>query len=273
MVKKYNFEIEKNKNNVDITTCKYNGDKLNDSMKLIPSPLPKKNFSMYIVGRPASGKSTLLNSLLCNDGRKLKCGGHKSRFYYKVYDMIFIFSASLATCDNPPKIPENRIFDTFDGELLNEILDLIKEGDNKNCLFVFDDVISSIGKNTNENVNVLHKMLLNRRHITHNEFDDNEEHLSGCSSIICSQRYNLLPLYIRSSGISHLILFKVSNLKDLQDIHIETSSEMDFKLFKKLTDFAWNEPHNFLYIILDAPIEDKFYKNFDKILLTEKDLE
>ena len=267
------FDIEKNKNNVEITPVKYSGDKLNDSMKNIPYPLPKKNASFYIVGRPQSGKSTILHSLLCNDGRKLKLGGNKSRFYYRVFDLIFIFSPSLKTCNNKPKIPENRIFSEFDAELLEEILELIEEGDNKNCLFVFDDVIKALNSNNGENSRVLHKMLLNRRHITHNPNDENEDHISGCSSIITSQRYNQLPLYIRSSGISHLILLKVSNQKDLKDIWIETSSEITFDKFKKLTEFVWNEPHNFLYIILDEDINNKFFKNFDKIILPEDILE
>jgi len=270
---KETFEIELNKNNVDITPIKYAGDKLNECMKCIPNPLPKKNFSIYIVGRPRSGKSTILNSLLCNDGRKLPTGGHKSRFYYKVFDMIFCFSASIATSENKPRIPDNRIFEEYDGELLGEIIELIKEGDNKNCLFIFDDVIRDMMKHDGENVKILHKMLLNRRHITHNEQDEDPDHLSGCSSIITSQRYNMLPLFIRSSGLSHLILLKVSNQKDLQDIHIECASEMPYKKFKKMCDFVWDEDHNFLFIILDEKIENKFYKNFDRLCLTEKDLE
>ena len=269
---KHIFEIEKNKNNCDITPIKYKGDLLSDAMKDIPCPLPKKNFSMYIVGRPGSGKSTILSSLLCNDGRKLKIG-RKSRFYYKVFEKIFIFSPSLKTCENKPKVPENRIFDNFDPELLDELLRLIGKGDNINCLFVFDDVIKALNEKSGENARVLHKMLLNRRHVLYNEDDEEKANVSGCSSIITSQRYNQLPLYIRSSGLSHLILLKVSNQKDLKDIHIEVASEMSFIKFKSMCDYVWREPHNFLYIILDADIEKKYYFNFDLIKLDETFLE
>ena len=44
---------------------------------------------------------------------------------------------------------------------------------------------------------------------------------------------------------------------------------MDFKQFKRICDYVWDEPHNFLYIILDADITQKFHKNFDRIELNE----
>ena len=64
------FELQKNLSNTEISHIEYEGDKLHDDMKSIPEFLPKKNFSFYIVGRPKSGKSTLLHHRLCSDGRK-----------------------------------------------------------------------------------------------------------------------------------------------------------------------------------------------------------
>lgn len=260
------FTLKKNKNNVEIEPVKYNGDRINDDMKSIPEFLPKINFSFYIVGRPRSGKSTVLNSLLCSDGRKIRNENkNKARFYYKIFDKVFIFSPSIKTSSKPFPLPPENIFNDYDGEILTNLIENIAKDQNYNCCFVFDDVIKALQQNGGENAKILHKMLLNRRHILYNPNDEDEEHLSGCSSIITSQRYNLLPLYIRSSGISHLILFKITNMKDLNDVHIECANEMDFKQFKKIADYCWSEPHNFLYIILDADITEKYHKNFDRI--------
>src|SRR6056300_1744338 len=104
-----NFTIRKNKDNVELEPIKYNGDRINEDMKLIPEFLPKINFSFYIVGRPRSGKSTLLNSLLCNDGRKIRNQNkNKSKFYYKLFERVYIFSPSIKTASKPfPLPPEN----------------------------------------------------------------------------------------------------------------------------------------------------------------------
>ena len=41
-----NFNIRKNKDNVNIEPIKYNGDRINEDMKSIPEFLPKINFSL-----------------------------------------------------------------------------------------------------------------------------------------------------------------------------------------------------------------------------------
>ena len=265
------FEIKKNKCNTQIEPIKYIGDRISDDMKCIPEFLPKTGFSFYIVGRPRSGKSTLLNALLCSDGRKIKnLDQHKPKFYYKIFERVYIFSPSIKTSTKKFPLPEQNIFDDYDSEILTNLINNIAQDENLNCCFVFDDVIKSLNKHNGENSNVLHKMLLNRRHILYNPNDTDVDHISGCNSFITSQRYNLLPMTIRTSGISHLILFKITNMKDLNDVWVENANEMSFKQFKKICDYVWHEPHNFLYIILDDDLSKKYHKNFDRIILSEE---
>lgn len=268
------FDLIKNKDNVYIEPIRYSGDKISERMKEIPQFLPKKNFSFYIVGLPKSGKSTIINSLLCGDGRKIRNkNDHKPKFYYKQFDKVFIFSPSIATQEKPFKLPPDQIFNDYDPEILTDIINEMKEGDNKNCCFLFDDVIKSLQKNNGENSRILHKLLLNRRHILFNPDDEEEDNIAGCSSIISSQRYNLLPAYIRQSGISHLILLKINSNKDLMGVWEEVATEMPFNKFKDICKFCWKEPHNFLYIILGESINNKYHKNFDLINITEDYLE
>ena len=265
-----NFLIKKNSCNTHIEPIKYSGDKINDDMKQIPEFLPKNGFSFYIVGRPRSGKSTLLNSLLCSDGRKIKNKNeYKPKFYYKIFERVYIFSPSIKTSTKKFPLPEKNIYNDYDPEILTQLLNDIAEDENLNCCFIFDDVIKSLNKHGGENASVLHSMLLNRRHILYNPNDEDEDHISGCNTFITSQRYNLLPMTIRSSGISHLILFKITSIKDLNDVWYENAPEMSFKQFKKICDFVWSEPHSFLYIILDEDIGNKYHKNFDRIILNE----
>jgi len=264
------FNIKKNKCNVEIEPIKYSGDRINDDMKSIPEFLPKSCFSFYIVGRPRCGKSTLLNALLCSDGRKIKNKNqHKPKFYYKIFERVYIFSPSIKTSTKKFPLPEQNIFDDYNPIILQELINNIGQDENLNCAFVFDDVIKTLNKQGGENASILHKMLLNRRHILYNPNDEDPEHISGCNSFITSQRYNLLPMTIRTSGISHLILFKITNQKDLTDIWVENANEMTFKQFKKICDYVWNEPHSFLYIILDEDISKKYHKNFDRIEIDE----
>ena len=266
-----NFEIKKNKNNTEIEPIKYAGDRISDDMQNIPQYLPKSGFSFYIVGRPRGGKSTLLNALLCSDGRKIKNqNNYKPKFYYKIFERVYIFSPSIKTSTKKFPLPEQNIFDDYDPEILSNLINNIAADENLNCCFVFDDVIKTLNKKGGENASVLFLMLLNRRHILYNPNDEDEEHISGCNSFITSQRYNLLPMTIRTSGISHLILFKITNLKDLNDVWIENANEMSFKQFKNICDFVWDTPHNFLYIILDEDISRKYHKNFDRIILSEE---
>jgi len=264
------FEIKKNNSNTQIEPIKYAGDKISDDMKCIPEYLPRCNFSFYIIGRPRSGKSTLLNALLCSDGRKIKNKEeHRPKFYYKIFERVFIFSPSIKTSIKKFPLPEKNIFSDYDPDILSNLINNIAADENLNCCFVFDDVIKTMNKKGDDNASVLHKMLLNRRHILYNPNDTDVEHISGCNSFITSQRYNLLPLTIRSSGISHLILFKITNMKDLNDVWIENANELSFPQFKKICEYVWREPHNFLYMILDEDISKKYHKNFDRIILDE----
>tara|TARA_B100000470_G_scaffold221295_1_gene211343 strand:- start:1558 stop:2379 length:822 start_codon:yes stop_codon:yes gene_type:complete len=268
------FNLIKNKDDVYIEPVKYSGDKLSEKMKEIPQYLPKKNFSIYICGLPKSGKSTIIHSLLCGDGRKIRNQNkNKPKFYYKQFDKVFIFSPSIATQEKPFKLPPEQIYNDYHPEILEDIITELKEDDNKNCCFLFDDVIKSLNRNGGENSRILHKLLLNRRHILFNPNDTDAENIAGCSSIISSQRFNLLPAYIRQSGISHLILLKINSQKDLNGIWEEVANEMPFNKFKNICKFCWNEPHNFLYIILGESINKKYHKNFDLIDIDEDYLE
>ena len=74
-----------------------------------PHPLPKRGF-MILSGAPASGKTSLLTSLLCS-----------KPFYCKYFDMIHVISHSLATLPlSRFELPSEQLHDKYSDELLEK---------------------------------------------------------------------------------------------------------------------------------------------------------
>ena len=75
-----------------LSKFKFNCDEIDKS---IPDPLPQNlNHFLMIVGKPGSSKTTLLLNLICKRGR----------MYNKKFDRVYLFSPSLGTIDDWPKI-------------------------------------------------------------------------------------------------------------------------------------------------------------------------
>ena len=60
---------------------------------------------------------------------------------------------------------------------------------------------------------------------------------------------------------THYILFKLNNKRELQNIAINHSADIDYKDFIKIYRICTKEPFNFLTI--DTTKDNKFIKNFD----------
>ena len=71
---------------------------LDAGFKAVPMPMDFDGDGdrIAVVGKNGCGKSTLLNSLLCSDGRKIRNQNkNKSKFYYKLFERVYIFSPSI----------------------------------------------------------------------------------------------------------------------------------------------------------------------------------
>ena len=264
------FSTIQNKQNLIIKPVKFACDDISDMTHIPPDPLPKKNFFMYIVGSPNSGKTTLFFNLTHAKHEKVKLKDltnnykyKKPQFYREVFDKVYMFSCSLATMDmDKILIPTEQINGDYDGELLASIIEFEKESAlNPNTLFIFDDCIKSICKKGSNNQDILHKLILNRRQCTTNSDCDKS---AGNSIMILSQKYNLLPLTLRNA-ISDLIIFRTNNNKEKYNIWEEFGQALDYSEFKKLLDYVWDEKFNFLYIKPNESVNKQFYKNFDLI--------
>ena len=62
---------------------------------------------------------------------------------------------------------------------------------------------------------------------------------------------------------THYIIFKLNNKRELQNIAITHSSDIDYKDFVKIYKDCTKEPYNFLTIDTTQPIDKRFKKNFN----------
>lgn len=166
-------------------------NKNNDKEKTkIGDQLSDLNFCLGIIGKPGCGKTSVIEEMLLNN--ELLCDK---------FDYIFIFS--------PTKFPNlncilnTNWFNVYDKEklfaIIKELNSLNLEKKN-NVLFIFDDFVSSIRKNRNDESFL--KFIFNRRHLLKND---------ACISIIVtSQRYMVFPINLRTV-FTAIITFKLTD--------------------------------------------------------------
>ena len=236
-----------------------------DSLKDLPyipaDPLPKKNFSMYICGFASSGKTTLmLSMLLSHPTRKRK---DIPRFYYRYFDKVFLFSPSRQTLPlDRLRLDESHIFDKYSDDALEEIIDAERDDINTNNLIIIDDSIKQI-----KNRPGFHRLILNRRHITHNCAEEGQ---AGLSIIVLSQKYNCLDLIARTN-MSDVVLFRTENAKELRAIKDELMSDLSPVQQDEVLRTAWDQKYSFLLIKAYLPTADRYYRRFDKIIVRDDD--
>lgn len=245
-MKKSNITIceKKNENNIKIKKFGFSCDDKDES---IPLPLPQTlNFCMGLIGKAGSGKTTLLLNMICKRGK----------LYNRKFDKVFIFSPSLTTMKENPfeSIPDDQIFEEgLSEENLNQVLEEI-QGTEEKVLLIFDDVINDIAKST-ELQRLMCKTLMNRRHLTGDG--------GGVSIMLTSQVYNKIPCAVRKC-LSHIFLLNSKQRRELDslyDEHILISKPDFYKVLKS----TFKEKRDFLYLDLQQPFDNMFYRNFNKL--------
>ena len=242
-----------------IPPIQQNVDSLKDLPYVVADPLPKKNFSMYLCGFASSGKTTLMLSMLLSHPTRRK--KNIPRFYYRYFDKVFLFSPSKQTLPlDKLKLDESRIFDKYSDDILEEIIEAERDDVNGNNLIIIDDSIKQI-----KNRPGFHRLILNRRHITHNCAEEGQ---AGLSVIVMSQKYNALDLIARTN-MSDVILFRTENAKELRAIKEELMSDLSPAQQDEVLKIAWDQKYSFLLIKAYLPTADRYYRRFDKIVIKD----
>jgi len=244
-------EIEYDKK-IIVSATKFSCDDIDDS---IPEPLPKKGgFAMLIVGRPGYGKTSLINSLVCKQG---KC-------FNKKFDKVYLWSPSMITMeDNPYElIPDNQKFEEANLENIQGVLDEIKDSGDK-ILFIMDDVIADIrGKGKGQIENLLQKIFFNRRHLAG---------YGGSVSIIAtSQSYVKIDPKLRKT-CSHLIQYKPQK-REIENIYDDIIT-IPKKEFMDVLRYIYKKKHDFMYLNLQEEDTKQIHKNFNRLLISSPNIQ
>jgi hypothetical protein len=221
-----------------------------------------KSFFLYVIGSPGSGKTSTIQSLLTSHPTKSQ--PNKPKYFYKFWDNIFLISGSLQTLSNQflKLLPDHKKNNEYTDDLLQEIIDELKEGDNDNNLIIIDDCIKSLKKSK-----IITACALNRRHLTH---DPEQDGFGGLSLMVISQKFTLLDLSLRNA-CSHFMIFKTSNFTELKRIKEEIMYDLTDDEFNQYIKIGWKKPYSFLFIDLNKPKKNKYYIIFDKIIFETDD--
>ena len=133
-------------------------------------------------------------------------------------------------------------------DILSDIEDYNKKR-KRNVLIIFDDMISHVMLDGRAQ-QILKGLFIRCRKLN----------ISLC---FLTQSYFSVPKDVRLN-CTHYILFKLNNRRELQNIAIDHSTDIDYKDFIKIYRVCTKEPFNFLTI--DTTKDNKFIKNFDEIL-------
>ena len=135
---------------------------------------------------------------------------------------------------------------------MNDILSNIEDCNKKRkrkILIIFDDMISHVMSDKKAR-QILKDLFIRSRKLN----------ISLC---FLTQSYFSVLKDVRLN-CTHYILFKLNNRRELQNIAIDHSSNIDYKEFIKIYRICTKEPFNFLTIYTTE--HNKFIKNFDEIL-------
>ena len=241
------MKIIEKESNIEVKGAKFNTadrpENLSDFLNYVNLTL--------IIGLPASGKSSLIKSLLNG------CNG--DNLYNNVFNSVYYISPS-DTMDLD--LDENKIINLDKEDLsviLQDIIDSEKdegeEDDPHRVLIILDDAINYI--NTNKRaLSVFRKLVMNGRHI-----------LGKYSSValwIVSQKIKSVPLTIRSQANQ---IFFFDSTKQEKEVIRDEFTPLDKKESDKLYEYVFDKPHNFLFINLFLPKFKRMFKNFNQLIL------
>ena len=203
---------------------------------------------LCVIGRPGSGKTSLSVSLITQKNPKI---------YKKTHHHIIVVmpqNSINSLKKNPFKqLPEENFYEELNDATVQAIYDRINEysGENEKTLLFLDDITADL-KRSKIVIDVLKKLIFNRRHLKLNV-------------IITAQSYVNIPLDVRKC-ISSLILFKPP--KKEMEIVFNELIENKKDLFLDIMKIAYNDKHNFLFV--NVPTQ-KMFKNFDELIIKEED--
>jgi hypothetical protein len=225
------------------------------TLKAMHPLLPVPPFFMLMVAPSGVGKTTLLMNMIC-----------RPEYYGKKFQKDHILVWSLTKDLDPiwkspwleECVDEENIFDQFSQEQIQEVVDHIKtereQNDKIPYLFIFDDMITEgICSSNPWMVGMLEKLSMWGRHV-------------GITTIILSQKYNMISKKIRLRDTVDWLIFKVSKEEE-KEISQEQCGRLDQLAFQRVYQHATQDKYSFLHISgqTQDPMQ-KYRKRFEAYL-------
>lgn len=244
------IEITETKNEA-IKTGKPIKEKMDLYIPDVADGISRRNGMIYLlVGSGGSGKT----SLLLNQFKK--GGSYHKKFHHLYY---FCPAASFASVKNHPFEKHDKVYHEMSidnlADLRNELMERKEEmeddDDPEYSCVIIDDYANDLKDKGIQRM--LNSMLVKARHLS-------------CSFIFTLQSYLYMPKILRKQ-ITFATIFRPRNSEEWETIRKEIL-QMKEDDAKKLFDYAFNEPYQHLDV--DA-FENKFYKNFNLLNITDSD--
>jgi len=201
-----------------------------------------------IIGRPGSGKTSLLCAFLKGRG--------KEKIYRKSFDKILLVMPSSSRNSMKQnvfkKLPEDQMYDELDLGSMTDIYKrlLASTAEKEKTLLILDDVGASL-KNA-EIQTLFRKVIYNRRHLK-------------VKIIVLLQSFLSCAKEIRKL-FTNIFCYKPSK------VEFENLADEIFEMKKdkanRLMNFCFDVPHQFLMINVES---QRMYKGFDEILLPKEE--
>ena len=197
-----------------------------------------------LLGRPASGKTSLLVSFLSGRGKK--------KVLRKCFNNVIAVMPSSSRNSMKKNIfenhPKEKMFETLDYDTITKISDMLHTSTaaKENTLLILDDIGAVL--KSKEIQKVLRIIIYNRRHLK-------------VQIWMLLQSYISCPLEIRKL-FTNLFVFKPSKM-EAENILRETL-EFDKDLALKIIQTAYDKPHQWLMINVDS---QRLFKGFDEIII------
>jgi hypothetical protein len=246
------IELIKNKK-LDLKIPKFDVDDnpLGTHLNEIPMLKHLNSYSFTgIIGKPASGKTSLLISFLTGTG--------KNRVYRKAFNNVLLVMPPHSRSSMKPNIfedhPAEKMFDELNGETIHDIYSKLRAAStaDENTLLILDDVGASLKNNDIQKT--LKTIIYNRRHL--------HVHI-----VMLMQSFLSCPKEIRKL-LTNCFLYKCSKVEcenfmaELFETHKDDVID--------IMNFVYDKPHQYLMINVDS---QKLYKGFDELIIHKKEEE
>ena len=203
--------------------------------------IPDHPHRILIIGGSGSGKTNALLNLINNQPDIHKIYLYAKDPYEKKYQYLI-------------NIREKVGLDHFDDPKANDMQDVYKNIEEYNpikkrkILIVFDGMIADMINNNKLNPIVTELFIRCRK--------------LNISIFFIAQSYFKVPKDVRLNS-THFFIMKIPNKRELQQIALNHSSDIDFKDFMKIYKKYTKEPHSFLVNDTTLPSNDplRFRKN------------